>query len=60
MLADIFTNFGGIVSGPVAFLVLIPFNRELILETSALGISKFPVAQQLFLICMILGWFSNL
>ena len=37
---DIFTNFGGIVSGPVAFLGFAFLRRALTLTTLALGKSK--------------------
>ena len=39
-LTDIFTNFGGIVSGPVAFLGSVCLRRALISATLALGKSK--------------------
>ena len=39
-LADIFTNFEGIVSGPVAFLGSVCLRRALIYATSALGKSE--------------------
>ena len=47
-LADIFTNFGGIVSGPVAFLGSVCFRRVLISATSALGKSKVIEETKLF------------
>ena len=41
MLADSFTNFGGIVSGPVAFLMFMFYSNLLMSDTSALGIIIF-------------------
>ena len=57
-LADIFTNFGGIVSGPVAFLGSVCLRRALISATSALGKSKVIEETKLFLIFSILGCLS--
>ena len=54
-LADIFTNFGGIVSGPVAFLGFVCLRRALISATSALAKSKMIEETKLFLIFSILG-----
>ena len=54
MLADSFTNFGGIVSGPVAFLMFMFFGNLFMSETSALGILKVSVNFRFFLISRIL------
>ena len=43
MLADSFTNFGGIVSGPVAFLKFTFFNNFFMSEISSLDILKVSV-----------------
>ena len=40
MLANSFTNFGGIVSGPVAFLMFMFFSNLFMTDTLALGILK--------------------
>ena len=54
MLADSFTNFGRIVSGPAAFLMFMFFSNFFMLETSALGILKVSVSFRFFLISRIL------
>lgn len=46
--ADIFTNFGEIVSGPVALLGSVFLNRALISATAALGKSKVIEETKLF------------
>ena len=54
MLADSFTKFGRIVSGPAAFLMFMFFSNFFMLETSALGILKVSVNFRFFLISRIL------
>ena len=59
VLADGFTNFGGIISGPVAFLMFMYFSNLFMLETSTLGILKVSVNFRFFIsflyFLMILG-----
>ena len=50
MLADSFTNFGGIVSGPVACLMFMFFKNLFMSETSTLGILKVLAKFRFFLI----------
>ena len=54
MSANSFTYFGGIVSGPVAFLMFMVFSNLSMSETSALGILKVSVSFRFFLISRIL------
>ena len=54
MLADSFTNFGGIVSVTVAFLMFMFFSNLFMSETLALGILKVSVNFRFFLISRIL------
>ena len=56
--ADIFTSFGAIVSGPVAFLGTVCSRRALISATSALEKSKVIEESKLYLIFSLLGCFS--
>ena len=58
ILADSLTNLGGVVSGHVAFLMFMFLGHLLMLETSALSISKASVSFRLFLIYRILWCFS--
>ena len=53
MLADSFTNFGGIVPGPVALMFMF-FSNLFMSETSALGTLKVSVHFRFFLISTIL------
>ena len=53
-LTHIFTNFGRIVSGPVAFLGSVCLRRAVISATSALGKSKVIEETKLFLILVYL------
>ena len=53
--ADIFTNFGGIVSGLFVFLGSVCLRRALISVTSALGKSKVIEESKLFLIFSMRG-----
>ena len=54
MLDDSFTNCGKIVSGPVAFLILIFFSNLFVSEASALGILKVSLNFRFFVISRIL------